>query len=99
VREAQRSVLRRLPRNESENAATLAAKLRRTAEWLIGRAEKKSAAAQALTQAAARLRAQASDLEAQAQCLECDPVPDHKRDSCGHGRMALARLSKTNDGS
>jgi hypothetical protein len=98
-REAERSALRRLPRNETESAVTEAAKLRRSAEWRNSRADKKSAAAQALTQAAAKLRAQASDLEARAQCLECDPVLNHKRGSRGHGRMALATLSKTNDGS
>jgi hypothetical protein len=75
-REAQRSALRRAPRNESEKCTLPAAKLRRRAEWLSNRANKKGAEAQALLDAGATLRAQAVALEAEADRLEAESGGD-----------------------
>jgi hypothetical protein len=70
-REAERSALRRVLRNESETRTLPAAKLRKKARWLSERADKKCAESKAFAQTAAELRAQAAALEAEA--LRLDP--------------------------
>jgi hypothetical protein len=71
-REAQRSTLRRVPRNESETRALSAAKLRNRSQWLCKRADKKSAEAEALLASAATLKAEATALLDQAARLESE---------------------------
>jgi hypothetical protein len=71
-REAQRCALRRVPSNESEKRALPAAKLRVRARWLIQRATRKVAEAEALVQTAANLRAEACALEAEALQMEAE---------------------------
>jgi len=71
-REARRSALRRVPRDESERRALPAAKLRNRAQWLNSRAVKKCVEARALLETAAKLRADAVALEAEAEQLETE---------------------------
>jgi hypothetical protein len=71
-REAQRSTLRRVPRNEAETRTLSATKLRNRAQWLCKRANKKNTEAQALLATAATLNAEAAVLQAEAARLESD---------------------------
>lgn len=71
-REAERSSLRRVPKSDSEKRELAVAQLRKRAQWLKTRADRKCAEAETLAQAATRLRVEASALEREANQLSSE---------------------------
>jgi hypothetical protein len=68
-KEINRCALRRTGKSASDKRTLDAAKDRQRAQWLLGRANKKAADAQALAQEADRLRAEAEALQAKVDSL------------------------------